>query len=276
MVPVFVINLERSVERLAAMTLRCSEIGISFERFSAVSGTDLPPALKPYFCDVSGRIVSPLRPAEIGCYASHLGVWQLILERRVPAALICEDDAVPPHGIDAIITEIMSSLDGGWDMVLLSSKPVQAFRPLASLANGGSLVRYSKVPSSLACYLISNSGAAKMLQPVAPRMWMNDHDSRFPWKFGMETYGVYPPPARLSGDKSTINSTGRRGTRSGLRRGIKRSPFRTPQSFLFNLHKLGPYWWTRCFAINCAVKAGKLLVPLRRGAARAATRAKPI
>jgi glycosyl transferase family 25 len=262
MLPVFVINLDRSADRLAAMAQQCAAIGISFERFPAVYGADLPHALKPYFCDDAGNVVSPLKPAEIGCYASHLGVWQRIVEMALPAAMVCEDDAILPRNTETLVAEILRALPADWDMVLLSSTPSHAFRSLSKLLSCGSIVRYSKVPGSTACYLISGTGAAKMLQPVAPRMWAADHDTRWPWKFGMDTYGVYPPPVAVLGDASTISPVGR--GRSGLRRGLRRSHFRTPESFLFNLRKLGPYWWARCFAINFGVKLRKMLVPVSR------------
>jgi glycosyl transferase, family 25 len=270
MLPVFVINLDRSTDRLALMASQLERLGLDFERFPGVNGTDLPPALKPYFCNASGEIVSPLRPAEIGCYASHLGVWHRVVESGMPAAMICEDDAMLPQHIAALTGEVVSGLPDGWDMVLLSSLPSHAVRPLRSLANGGAVVRYSKVPGSLTCYLISRSGAAKMLQPIAPRMWMNDHDTRWPWKFGMDTYGVHPRPVCGLPIASTIKQGGR--GRSGRRRGLRRSPFRTPQSFVFNLRKLGPYWWIRCAVINISVKFQKIWEPVARVAGLRAAR----
>ncbi|MBO0764307.1 MAG: glycosyltransferase family 25 protein [Hyphomicrobiaceae bacterium] len=275
MLPVFVINLDRSTDRLAKMRGQCAAIGVSFERFPGVLGTDLPPALKPYFCDAAGNIVSPLRPAEIGCYASHLGVWQRVVEVGLPAAMVCEDDAILPSGIDGLVDEILKFLPPDWDMVLLASISSEATKPLHVLSSGASIVRYSKVPGCMACYLISRAGAAKMLRAVAPRMWTNDVDSRWPWKFGMDTYGVLPRLVEWWNLTSTINPAGGGrlgGGRSALRSGMRRSNFRTLESFLFNLRKLGPYWWTRCFIINCGVKTQKLLVPLRRSVGWAAPR----
>src|SRR5262245_7733227 len=140
MLPVFVINLDRSTERLARIKERCAAIKIPFERFPAISGADLPPNLRPYFCDTSGKIISRLMPGEIGCYASHLGVWQLIVERDLPAAMVCEDDADLPAETEALTQEIMAALPVDWDMVLLTSTPSHAFRPLSRLSNGGSVV----------------------------------------------------------------------------------------------------------------------------------------
>lgn len=257
MLPVFVINLDRSPERLARFSRQCTDAGVSFERFHAVDGVNLPDRLKPYFCDASGEIVSPLRHAEIGCYASHLGVWQRIASDNIPAAIICEDDAVLPRGFDAIIRDIVAELPTEWDLVLLANPTQTAVKSI-----GRTLIRYSRVPGGTGCYLISRAGAAKMLLPVAPRIWALDHDTRWPWKFGMNTYGVRPAPVTRYLATSTINPAG--GGRSRLRAGLARSPQRTLQSFLFNLRQLGPWSWAQCAVVNSGVKVRKLLAPLSR------------
>src|SRR5262245_62078366 len=63
-VPVIVINMDRSAARLAHMQAEFARTGLDFERFSAVSGADLPETVKPYFCDAAGQVASPLRPGE--------------------------------------------------------------------------------------------------------------------------------------------------------------------------------------------------------------------
>lgn len=77
-VPVMLINLDRSTDRLARMQREFDRAGVRFERFPAVHGTDLPGSVRSYFCDASGRVISPLPAGEIGCYASHLAIWQRI------------------------------------------------------------------------------------------------------------------------------------------------------------------------------------------------------
>ena len=262
--PTFLINLDRSADRLTRMQAEFARAGMDFERFAAVDGLNLPEDRKPYFCDASGMLASRLTPGEIGCYASHIGVWKRIIAMGVPAALVCEDDAMLPDDLVSVIGELLAVLPSGWDMVHLSRPPDRAFKPLMPVMNGSMLIRHSRVPSGTAAYLISRDGAAKMLAPVTPRRWAVDHDTRWPWLFGMDVYGVNPPPVRLRNDQSVIRASGR----ARLRAGLRRSPFRTPASFLFNLRQLGPYWWMRCFVANCGVKLRNLLRPVSRRMAR--------
>jgi glycosyl transferase, family 25 len=268
----FVINLDRSTDRLARMEAEFARVGMDFERFAAIDGTNLPGECKPYFCDASGTIVSRLKPGEVGAYASHISVWKRIVAKGVPVAVVCEDDAVLPGDLAQVLDELLAVLPSGWDMIHLSEPPDRAFKPLTPLMNGRTLIRHSRIPFGAAAYLISREGATKMLTPAAPRRWAVDQDTRWPWLFGVDAYGVYPHPIRQRNDASVIGPA--RG-RSRLRGGLRRSPFRTPASFLFNLRKLGPYWWTRCFIANSGTKLRNVLRPVARGVARSLAFALP-
>jgi glycosyl transferase family 25 len=256
----FIINLDRSPDRLARMQAQAGRLGLAFERFQAVDGIGLTDDLAPYFCDGAGRIMSPLKPGEIGCYASHLGVWRRIVTLWEPASLVLEDDAVLADDLPSFLQSLLAALPRGWDLVHLCREPERAFRPLADLGDGRRLIRYSRVPTTTTGYLVSRSGAARMLLPIEPRMWCVDQDLRFPWRFGLDVYGVTPPPISPRGEASTIG----RGSRSRLRRGLRASPLRSPASLAWNMRKLGPWWWLRCLAVNCGVKLRAAMVPLTR------------
>jgi glycosyl transferase family 25 len=257
-VPILIINLDRSSDRLAQMRAQTERLGLPFERFPAVDGTNVPAALAPYFCDASGRIVSPLAPGEIGCYASHLALWRHLVASAIPAALVCEDDAVLPEDLAEMVGDLLAALPAGWDMVHLCKSTDRAFSAIAKLDGGRWLIRFSRVPTTTVGYLISLSGAAKLLEPVGPRMRCVDWDLRLPWLFGLDIYGVDPPPITPLPGQSTIGT----GRRSGGRRGLRASPFRTPSAFFFNLRKLGPLGWTRCLIANAAIKLRASLVPV--------------
>src|SRR5262245_34702066 len=256
-VPILVINLDRSTDRLRRMRAQTDRLGLSFERFPAVDGTSIPADLAPYFCDASGRVISPLAPGEVGCYASHLALWRHLVASAVPAILVCEDDAVLPDDLAALVGGLLPALPVGWDMVHLCRAPDRAFHTITKL-DGRSLIRFSRVPTTTVGYLISLAGATKLIEPVGPRMWCVDQDLRWPWRFGLDTYGVDPPPITPLAGRSTI------GSRSRLRRGLRATPFRTPSSFFFNLRKLGLLGWARCLIVNSALKLRASLVPVPR------------
>jgi glycosyl transferase family 25 len=86
------------------MTAEFLRIGLDFDRFSAVDGIGLPGSVRPFFCDASSQVISPLRVGEIGCYASHLAVWQRIAAGEYgSAALVREDDMLFPDAFASFL-----------------------------------------------------------------------------------------------------------------------------------------------------------------------------
>ncbi len=268
MLPTYFINLARDIDRRAAIENELRRAGIEGTRYAAVDGNALPPELASYFAHGDGK--PPLMKAgEIGCYASHLGVYREIVANNLDMALVLEDDAVLSKDIVPLIEDVLAHAPPAWDMILLCGRKDRAVRPLAEMKCGQTLVRYSRVPPTTAGYLISGSGARKMLNPAIRRIWPVDWDTRMPWVFQMDTYGVVPPP--INQNTTTLDSSIIRGSgRSRLRTRLPRptaytwtsNPIRSPAALLFNFKKLGPLWWLRCFISNIRIKIGHLLRPL--------------
>jgi GR25 family glycosyltransferase involved in LPS biosynthesis len=76
---VFCINLDRRTDRWGHAAGEFRRMGLNVERFPAVDGSGLQPE-------------HGLTPGEAGCLASHLAVLGLVLERKLPDALVFEDD----------------------------------------------------------------------------------------------------------------------------------------------------------------------------------------
>jgi glycosyl transferase, family 25 len=270
-IPVFLINLDRSPERLRYMQAQAEKCGMVFERVAAVDGFNVPHELADYFAHYRTGEEPLLAPGDFGCYASHIKVWQTVLRSGSPVALVLEDDAAFDDDLVTAIEEALAVLPAGWDMVHLSRRPDRAVKPLAILPCGRMLVRYSRVPSGTAGYLVSSSGAAKMLNPLIARVWPVDTDTRRPWVFDIDAYGLVGPPLRQEVVASTIKAMGgKRRYRAGLplpsRYCWTGQTLRSFRSVKFNLRKLGLRWWLRCLVINCAIKMRAALRPVSRAA----------
>ena len=261
------INLEREQLRQRLIEAELDRIGLAATRLPAVDQLAVPPDLAGYFAHVAQKRAPLITPGAIGCYASHLRAYKQIMAERAAATLVLEDDAILDDDLAEVIRETLAVLPAGWDMVHLGQSPRHAVKPLAELPNGRTLVRYSRIPFGAAGYLISLAGAKKMLNPAIPRFWAIDLDTRRAWVFGLDVYGVVAPPIRQN--KKLPSAIGYR-IKSSARRGLPRptayswtnTPLRTPRGLVFNVRKLGPLWWLRCFAINCTIKLRAALVPL--------------
>jgi glycosyl transferase family 25 len=239
----FYINLDRHPDRRRFVEAELAAAGIVATRIAGIDGVQLPPHLAEYFFP-AGRPPALLTPAQIGCDASHMEGMRLLLAGKAEAALVLEDDARLDADLWAVIDAALAALPEGWDLVRLCRASKRAVRPLADLPGGRRLVRYSRVPVGRAGYLVSRSGARKLLvrrRVSAP----GDVEIAHPWLLDLDLYGIDPPP--IAQERRALPSTigGSRGAMSRLRRA---SP--DPRRFLFNLRKLGPVWWLRCSANN--------------------------
>ncbi|XP_045784929.1 glycosyltransferase 25 family member [Maniola jurtina] len=95
---IFMINLERRVERRKLMELSFQELGMEVETVKAVNGRTLNPEdlrelnvrLMPEYEDPYHK--RPIKAGEIGCFLSHYNVWNKIVENGYELSMILEDD----------------------------------------------------------------------------------------------------------------------------------------------------------------------------------------
>jgi glycosyl transferase family 25 len=114
MVPVYVINLDRSPERFRAIATRLKELSVPFERFSAVDGNALSMQdLESRFGFRLAPAVRPFTQGEIGCYLSHLSMLRKIAADCSFYGCVIEDDAEVAWDFRDILARIEElALDG--------------------------------------------------------------------------------------------------------------------------------------------------------------------
>ena len=207
--PLVFINLDRDAERRARLDAELRRHGVQGTRLPAVWWADLPAARQDALYDGAlnrRQYYKPLLPGEKGCYASHLAAWRQLLDSHAPALVVLEDDVrlLPGFGqaIDAI-----EALNEPWDMVKLIGRGREKIRASRSLSGPFALVRYRRIPSTTAGYVISRAGAAKLLARRRPFGRPVDVDLRFWWEAdALRVLGVVPSPLALdeTSDTSTI------------------------------------------------------------------------
>ncbi|TPW31808.1 glycosyltransferase family 25 protein [Martelella alba] len=89
---IFVINLDRSPDRMARMERLLSAQSLTFERFAAVDAKTLAPDEISDITDSLQTRGRSLHAGEVACYLSHLRLWREGLERNLPWICIFEDD----------------------------------------------------------------------------------------------------------------------------------------------------------------------------------------
>lgn len=93
----YLINLDRSPQRLEKAREVLASWHVDFTRLSAVDGRQLPPErLGNHQQPFSARryFLKDMTPGEIGCFLSHKKCWEALLQSDNDWAFICEDDII--------------------------------------------------------------------------------------------------------------------------------------------------------------------------------------
>jgi glycosyl transferase, family 25 len=206
---VWLINLDRSTARRETMEARLAALGLPYTRFAAIDGRAEWDRL------VTGVDLAAFRrnvgrevlPGEIGCYASHLGVWQALLDSPHEVALVLEDDVVF-HDDFLPALDLVLAARSGWDMVKLNV--IRAKQPVLRRRLGAyRLNAYVGAFTGMGAYLITRSFARAQMPAMRPVRRPVDHaldhfDART-----FRHYGLEPFPSHVDdGNQSTITGTG--------------------------------------------------------------------
>ena len=174
------------------MQAQANELGLAFERVPAIDGTrQLPGWMVGQFIDDRGRVRGGLSEGEVGCYASHLLVFSKIVERRLAAAIVLEDDAILDEDFERAACAAVRAAPAGWDCIHLSTDFKKPAFPIADLGSERSLVRYKRLPVNSLGYVVSLAGASKLLA-ARHRVRPFDLEFRLAWLTGLEIVGTYP------------------------------------------------------------------------------------
>lgn len=205
---IYVINLDRDVERMASVRANLEALDLPFERLPAVMGKDVPEWEK--LVDMSAyawrnRLDTP-RAGEVGCYLSHLKAMETFLQTDAPWCVILEDDVEVLPACAAVLRSLAEKDD--WDLVKLfnfhSGLPVTK----RALTDGHRLVAHLTRTTSSAAYVINRRTAETLLKSMLPITEQVDHALDRPWETGLRTRGVRPMPVVLAPVAYTTSTIG--------------------------------------------------------------------
>ena len=254
----YVINLDRSADRMEFMRAQLHRFGIEAERFPGVDGAaGVPDWLSEEFAGPH-----ELTNGEIGCYASHLKIAQMMVGESLPHVVVLEDDVTIDADFERTCREAIANAPASWDYIHLSSVVKRAVMEVGSLSGGRSLIRYSKLPVNTAAYILSNRGARKWLTPM-PRCRPNDVDIRYAFLSDLNVLGVYPAPAFQGNDFPSVIG----GTHTPHMRDPRSwSPGPFSELFLerWNARRLGLWNYTLARVANVANSARRRVDGRRR------------
>jgi glycosyl transferase family 25 len=171
-VQIFVINLPEDVDRRRAVEGQLRNLGLHFEVLPAIGGTLLSSKDRRNNYDELRFVRNEGRsalPGELGCALSHIEAYRLVVERKLPYALILEDDAWMNPNVPQLLKAIERQYPPSEENVFLFTW----FNALGSRQLGQLWSSYhvADVKSAFCThgYVVSNAAAealAKALHPV--------------------------------------------------------------------------------------------------------------
>ena len=214
MPPVFVINLEKSTERLARISKRLDELEVPFERIPAVYGAELSQEELETNYDPELNVKQYRRElpcGEIGCYISHIKVWKTIVERKIPCALILEDDITIDASLGQLIKAISKS-SSSFDVVKLYSKNnTPKLLDSAPVSEKHRLCRFKKIPIGNQGQLVTFAGATNLINTYEKFGRPVDEDIQHWWEADINVLGFLPSiVSPIKSAKSDIDEQGKR------------------------------------------------------------------
>lgn len=175
----YLINLDRSPERLAHFAAQARAQGLAFERIPAVDGR-LVDAAERQRCLATRFEFQPLNPGEMGVFLSHRAAWTRLVDSGEPRAAVFEDDvALAPDtaaALDALDgPEALCDGPAAADIVKLETtdRPVVLGEPVGMglarpLPLGHQLRALRSWHGGAAGYVITQACAQHLLQATWP------------------------------------------------------------------------------------------------------------
>jgi len=216
----YLINLDRSPDRLNAMHAHLTQLGIEYERVPGIDGAKLDEAAFQQYTRIN-RYYKPLKREEVGCYLSHNKALQCFVDSKAPYALILEDDAQFEEDICAVITQAIARRDKEdnallhWDLLKLTQRRRRVrYIQLAELGKRH-LVEYGlSVPTIANATIWTRAAAERWIRAFNGCTRPIDCEFQHQWEYGLTILSVHPPVATQSGADSTIGQRKGRKIRS--------------------------------------------------------------
>jgi glycosyl transferase family 25 len=180
--PVYVISLKSATDRQALVAAHLGALDIPYELCEAVRGDALEPQRR-HEINPAGN----MSPAQIGCYVSHIQIYERMVQEGIPVALILEDDAVLHPLVSGLVRGGCQTLD--FDYCFLGCDDAGDsgyvyFDSSRAVTLSSHLQAYpvTSGPYCLHAYLITLDGARKRLSCAYPARSAIDHYQYLPYQ----------------------------------------------------------------------------------------------
>ena len=192
----FVISLPHEILRRKKIKMKLKGVCDKFEFFDAIDARKTNLLQHKDYHGLRRRLCygKDLAPGELGCFLSHRAVLEKIVNHKIPISLIFEDDVTLEKDFRIVIGNLINCAYP-WEAVRFLGKPKIANlmqRKITKIYQNFYLTRLATSPGGAYAYLISYSGAKKLLKSMSNISCPIDTIMGLPWKSGLEVLTIQP------------------------------------------------------------------------------------
>lgn len=213
---VFVINLDRSPDRLENISKHLKSKNIIWSRFPAIDGQNISNS------DIENEVGFLCRKfcskSMIGCALSHKNIWKVALQQNLDKVLIMEDDIEFTDNYSQILQDAWKQLPNDWDILLLGCgglcnknkysdfseflfNIIQPFKNQKTFNSKNIFI--PELPTGFYCYAVSKRGCEKLLNIVEKINYHIDYQVSKNYD-DLNIYAINPKIVYLTDTPSTI------------------------------------------------------------------------
>jgi len=204
---VWIINLDKSIDRMKKIKINFDSLGLKYNRFSAIYGKNVS---EEYLNKNVSNICKYLlcNYGLIGCAASHKALWKHLIDSDEEMYLIFEDDIE----INTKTIEIISKLEeyiNEYNIDYLNLNCINFGCSLVKTEFTIDNYNFGKplLPLQTNSYIITKNGAKKLLKFIENTIYHIDFEILYVKFFkNFNYYTSYPPILNLTHDDTTIGT----------------------------------------------------------------------
>jgi glycosyl transferase family 25 len=206
MINVFLINLDKETERLKFVDKQLKDVGVFYQRISAVYGKLLSEeeknaSVNKFRCWCAyGQM---LRDGEIGCGLSHYGIYRKMINENLDAVCVLEDDVILEGNFKEQLEYAFENIDRSRPQVFLLSNHTREVSEIRE-------IRKARTDMFTEGYIITRPAAELLLRVNYPMIVPCDHWGRWVKYSGLELFHVFPTVCSQNNEdfgSDTLDST---------------------------------------------------------------------
>ncbi len=202
---VYLINLDRSKDRLFSMKQKLLKLGLEFTRISAIDGRQTlfsnNQINEEKYSLCHGKYITA---TEVACYISHYNTLRKFLKSDKKYALILEDDIAFSKNFLLILKTLLKKSET-WDFIKFNGAHSGGNIKYESILPNVDLVFNLFHQSKSGAYLLNKRAARAYVSKMLPMFVPVDHEYIKFWKYDLRGFSVSPFPSWEEGASSTID-----------------------------------------------------------------------